>query len=92
MHGVDDNEGSHNSVISNRTMNIAVALALMIVASVVMIASYRLGAGWSKDVGPDSGYFPFYVALVPSDLQYRHDVAARLCATGRRGRQLHRAP
>ena len=35
----------------------------MAVAAVVMIASYRLGAGWAKDVGPDSGYFPFYVSL-----------------------------
>jgi putative tricarboxylic transport membrane protein len=29
-----------------------------------MVSSYRLGAGWAKDVGPDSGYFPFYVALI----------------------------
>jgi putative tricarboxylic transport membrane protein len=63
MHDAADNTEPHNSVVSNRTMNIAVALALMIIASVVMVASYRLGSGWSKDVGPDSGYFPFYVAL-----------------------------
>jgi putative tricarboxylic transport membrane protein len=60
---VPDNEDMESSVVSNRTMNIAVALALMTVATIVMIASYRLGAGWAKDVGPDSGYFPFYVAL-----------------------------
>lgn len=52
------------SAVSNRIMNMVVALALMLVAAVVMISSYRLGAGWSKDVGPDSGYFPFYVALL----------------------------
>jgi len=50
-------------VVANRTMNIAVAAVLMAVASVVMVSSYRLGAGWAKDVGPDSGYFPFYVSL-----------------------------
>ena len=61
-HG-SDNEDRLNSVVSNRTMNIAVSLALMAIASVVMIDSYRLGAGWAKDVGPDSGYFPFYVSL-----------------------------
>ena len=44
-------------------MNMAVSAVLMAVAVVVMIASYRLGAGWAKDVGPDSGYFPFYVSL-----------------------------
>ncbi len=57
------NEEPLDSVVSNRTMNMVVALALMAVAQVVMISSYRLGAGWAKDVGPDSGYFPFYVAL-----------------------------
>jgi hypothetical protein len=59
-----DDEKPEASVVSYRTMNIAVAVALMAVAAVVMITSYRLGAGWAKDVGPDSGYFPFYVALI----------------------------
>ena len=62
-HGSDDNEDVSGSVVSNRTMNMVVALTLMAVATVVMVSSYRLGAGWAKDVGPDSGYFPFYVAL-----------------------------
>jgi len=53
-----------SGAVSNRTMEIAVSLMLMAVATVVMVSSYRLGAGWAKDVGPDSGYFPFYVALI----------------------------
>lgn len=59
-----DQESSPRGIVTNRTMNMAVALALMIVATVVMFSGYRLGAGWAKDVGPDSGYFPFYVALI----------------------------
>ena len=51
-------------VVSYRTMNMVVSVLLMIVSTIVMIASYRLGAGWAKDVGPDSGYFPFYVSLI----------------------------
>ena len=58
-----ENQDVGDSAVSNRTMNIVVSLALMTVATVVMISSYRLGAGWAKDVGPDSGYFPFYVSL-----------------------------
>ncbi len=58
------NQDPENSVTSNRTMNIAVSLALMTVAAIVMVSSERLGAGWAKDVGPDSGYFPFYVSLI----------------------------
>ena len=59
---IQDQE-DENSVVSNRTMNMAVALALMAVAGIVMISCYRLGAGWEKNVGPESGYFPFYIAL-----------------------------
>ena len=74
------------SVVSNRTMNIAAALALMLVASIVMIASYRLGAGWAPDIGPDSGYFPFYVALfmfVSSTVTLvQHVIAARADGRG----------
>jgi hypothetical protein len=62
-HGTDQNEQASESAVSNRTMNIVVALALMAVAAVVMVSSYELGAGWAKNVGPDTGYFPFYVAL-----------------------------
>ena len=58
------NQSDENGVVTNRTMNIVVALALMVVGAVVMVSSYRLGSGWAKDVGPDSGYFPFYVSLI----------------------------
>ena len=59
-----DNSDPESSAVSNRTMNIVVALALISVAAIVMVSSARLGAGWAKDVGPDSGYFPFYVSLI----------------------------
>ena len=63
MNNASNNEDPLSGVVSNRTMNIVVAGAMMAIAAIIMISSYRLGAGWSKDVGPDSGYFPFYVAL-----------------------------
>jgi putative tricarboxylic transport membrane protein len=59
-----DSKDASKSVVSNRSMNIAVALILMAVAAVVMVSSYRLGAGWAENVGPDSGYFPMYVTLI----------------------------
>jgi putative tricarboxylic transport membrane protein len=59
-----ENEDPLDGVVSNRTMNLVVSIALMTIAAIVMISSYRLGAGWAKNVGPDSGYFPFYVALI----------------------------
>jgi hypothetical protein len=59
-----DKEPAAPAIVSRRTMEIVVSVALMAVAAVVMTVSYRLGAGWAADVGPDSGYFPFYVGLI----------------------------
>jgi putative tricarboxylic transport membrane protein len=46
-----------------RTMDVIVAAILMAVGAVVMVSSYKLGAGWSP-TGPESGYFPFYVGAL----------------------------
>lgn len=44
-------------------MEIAVSLAFILVASIVMYDSIRLGHRWG-DSGPDAGYFPFYISLM----------------------------
>jgi hypothetical protein len=44
-------------------MELVVAGAFMVVAAVVMIDSWRVGAGWG-DFGPEAGYFPFYIGLI----------------------------
>src|SRR5262245_40199969 len=46
-------------------MEIVVALLFLLIAGIVIVDSQRLGAGWGSD-GPQSGYFPFYIALVMS--------------------------
>jgi putative tricarboxylic transport membrane protein len=46
-----------------RIMDAIVAAILMAVGAVVMVSSYKLGAGWSS-TGPESGYFPFYVGVL----------------------------
>lgn len=53
-------ETEDRPVVSNRTMEIAVAGLLLLFGLTFGIASYKLGAGWSED-GPQSGYFPFYI-------------------------------
>lgn len=63
MQHTSKDESDSNYVASNRTMNIVVALLLMAAAVVVMISSYELGSGWAPGLGPDSGYFPFYIGL-----------------------------
>jgi len=59
----DDKPSGGEAGISRRTMEIAVAVALFATGALVLIDSYRLGAGWADD-GPQSGYFPFYIGLL----------------------------
>lgn len=53
-------EDHGRSLVSNWTMEVGTAIALIAFATVVMVSNYRLGAGWSA-TGPEPGYFPFYV-------------------------------
>lgn len=56
-------ENHENSgIVSNKTMDIVVALFFVAFGGLVMWDSYRIGNGWSAD-GPESGAFPFYVGL-----------------------------
>jgi hypothetical protein len=49
--------------ITQRTVEIAVAVCLIVLGGVVVFDSRRLGASWADD-GPQSGYFPFYIGLL----------------------------
>src|SRR4051812_1925690 len=62
----EDRSGERR-LVSMRTMDILVALALLVVASVasVVIAdSLRLGMQWGDIDGPGAGYFPFYIGII----------------------------
>ena len=56
-------EVTEQSAASTRTLEIVTALIFLVVGSLVMWDSSRIGAGWGAD-GPQSGYFPFYVGLL----------------------------
>lgn len=53
------------SAASTRTLEIVTALCFLALGTVVMWDSVRIGAGWGDD-GPQSGYFPFYIAFLMS--------------------------
>jgi putative tricarboxylic transport membrane protein len=46
-----------------RTADILTAATLILLGGVVMVDAVRLGVGWSTD-GPQSGFFPFWLAVV----------------------------
>lgn len=55
--------GREERTVTNRTMDVVVALLFMALAATVMGDSWRIGASWASD-GPQAGYFPFYVGLI----------------------------
>ncbi len=63
---MSDREGGPEGprLISVRTMDIVVALMMLGAAAIVISDSLRLGMGWQELVGPQSGYFPFYIGLI----------------------------
>jgi hypothetical protein len=63
MENNEDPQDEESPAVSNRTMEIVVALFFLLLGGVVAFDSYRLGASWGAD-GPQSGYFPFYIGLV----------------------------
>jgi hypothetical protein len=44
-------------------MELIVGALFMVAAAVVMLDSWRVGAGWAFD-GPQAGYFPFYIGVI----------------------------
>ena len=63
MHGDDQAGATPRTGIPTHRVEAVVGLILLAIGIVVVVQSYRLGAGWTSD-GPGSGYFPFYIGLV----------------------------
>lgn len=62
---MSDGEGTEGPrLISTRTMDIAVAVLMLVAAAVVISDSLRLGMGWQENEGPRAGYFPFYIGII----------------------------
>ena len=60
----EGNQEGSPRLVSNRTMEIVVALVLLAVAGVVITDSLRLGVRWRPIEGPAAGYFPFYIGVL----------------------------
>lgn len=63
MHEQDD-ASDEAGLVSNRVLEIVVALLLLVVSAIIITDSIRLGIGWAEGEGPRAGYFPFYIAVV----------------------------
>jgi hypothetical protein len=60
----DHNAGEDGrSLVSHRTMEIVIALLLIVAAAIAITDSIRLGFGWTSD-GPAPGFFPFWIGTL----------------------------
>lgn len=55
--------GESEKTVTNRTMELVVAVLFMLCAALVMVDSVRVGIGWGSE-GPQAGYFPFYIGAI----------------------------
>ena len=60
---MEEDSDNGRSLVTNHTMEIATALAIIAFSGVAIVTNYKLGAGWGPS-GPQSGYFPFYVGIL----------------------------
>jgi hypothetical protein len=58
-----DAAGTDRRGVPTFAVDAVVALILLVLGLVVVVASAKLGAGWTSD-GPGSGYFPFYLGII----------------------------
>jgi len=63
MHN-DNDADEGRPLLSNRTMEVLVALVLLGGCAVVISDSISIGFGWREGEGPAPGYFPFWVAVM----------------------------
>lgn len=59
----DPNMVGDPSLVSTRTVELGVMLALLCAAIFLGWDNWRIGAGWAPD-GPEAGYFPFYLSVL----------------------------
>lgn len=60
----DESPDDSRALVSNRSMEILVALVLLGGCAIVIYDSIRVGFGWREGEGPAPGYFPFWVAVI----------------------------
>ncbi|MCS6920483.1 MAG: tripartite tricarboxylate transporter TctB family protein [Elioraea sp.] len=56
-------DADERPALRTKSAEVAVALILMALAALIAFDAQRIGARWAAD-GPQSGYFPFHVALI----------------------------
>jgi len=58
-------EENSPAVTSNRAIEIVVSLLLLALALLLGYDNWRTGIGWDS-TGPQPGYFPFYLSVIPA--------------------------
>jgi hypothetical protein len=63
MEQTNELSSGRRSGVATYIVEALVAFVVLVIGSVVVHGSLKLGAGWTTD-GPGAGYFPFYIGIV----------------------------
>ncbi len=58
----DESRADEPTLVSSRSLDIAVALLFLVAVAIVIYDSARIGFGWRED-GPAPAFFPFWIAV-----------------------------
>lgn len=61
---MEQGEQSSSKSCSVSTVDAVTAAVLMALGALVMFDTYRIGASWESQVGPQAGYFPFRIGVL----------------------------
>jgi hypothetical protein len=64
MDNADQTESSQGASCTVRTVDAVTAVLIILLGAIVIYDSVRIGAAWEPNVGPQAGYFPFYIGLL----------------------------
>src|SRR5438552_13707887 len=59
----DEQSADSPVVASTRSVDVAVSLLLLALATLLAFDNWRTGMGWDS-TGPQAGYFPFYLSMI----------------------------
>jgi putative tricarboxylic transport membrane protein len=64
VQNVDPTPADERPVARNRSVELIVSLIILALAATLGYDSWRTGSSWEEGIGPQSGYFPFYLSLI----------------------------
>ena len=64
VQNIDPTPADERPVARNRSVDLVVSVIIFALAVTLGYDSWRTGSSWEPGIGPQSGYFPFYLSVI----------------------------